>query len=155
MHPKLPWDDVGWSQLGGRAKEGQRHQFQPADQRSKAPRSAVTLIRNRDGALKRCVLPFTRDSIPLVPRPPPRSWVPGASNLCTWGYLSASLEDRLMFHRRIAYYLIIATKLKAFVGRTAAAIEYSVIAAGLSLAIIMVVNCLTDLNAAFSSMLTH
>ena len=60
-----------------------------------------------------------------------------------------------MFHRRIDYYLIMATKLKAFVGRTAAAIEYSVIAAGLSLAIIMVVNGLTDLNAAFSSMLTH
>ena len=48
-----------------------------------------------------------------------------------------------------------ATKLKAFVGRTAAAIEFSVIAAGLSLAIIMVVNGLTDLSVAFSSMLTH
>ena len=40
-----------------------------------------------------------------------------------------------------------APKLKAFVGRTAAAIEYGVIAAGLSLAIIVVVNGLTELTS--------
>ncbi len=61
----------------------------------------------------------------------------------------------ISIHRRIAYYLIMAPKLKAFVGRTAAAIEYGVIAAGLSLAIIVVVNGLTELNAAFSSISTH
>ncbi len=48
-----------------------------------------------------------------------------------------------------------APKLKAFVGRTAAAIEYGVIAAGLSLAIIVVVNGLTEHNAAYSSISTH
>ncbi len=54
----------------GGATEGQQRAPVPTcDQRRKAPGSAVTLIPNRDGVLKRCVLPFTRDGIPLVPTP--------------------------------------------------------------------------------------
>ena len=78
-----------------------------------------------------------------------------ASNLRAWGYFSEKSRRPTMVHRGMGCYLIMAAKLKVFVGRTAAAIEYSVIAAGLSLVMIMVVNGLTDLNAAFSSVVTH